>query len=584
MSARARPPEVPASSTRTVSDGLAGGRDIRLWTALALAVLGSVFLTFGGITGVLAGARPGYLAWPLLAALAALPAALAIGLAWRGRPNVAVGVLAAGAVLAPGRMLLDAQFVADAALAARPELYVAVSLESPSPQLGLWLLLAGHAATLLAGVVALSSLHNATEPEGPTRRTRQQALSASTLLGIAAAAALALPAFHSDNVYLVSGSALDGPELVMGGTLVLAVAIPLSAALSVTARSWHVTRGTLLGLAAGVTALELPNLVSVMALPWLHLASGPIVGLVAASGLGAFAVWPLRPGGDSEPPAEPHIPSQRRLHVATGVLAMLTAGCAVVGGSTPHLMSLLDGSVIAAPSSRLLLVAAVLVAIPGAAMFLPNLAGTVRPVLAVVWVTVVFAGASLLATSVVAAKLPGATQPGPGVWWTVLAMVGALLLSVCTVVAGIVDREMEAESADRDLAERSSDPRLRVVAAVSAVLAIGAFGASTIDAPEFVGSGLWHDFGVPFWGLLAALLVVLGVLALAPRCRPARATALLTGAVGVVGVRALELPLVGGRVADSAAGVGSWLAFACLLSVAVGAALSAVSHRDSRRR
>ncbi|MGH3451644.1 MAG: hypothetical protein ACRDQW_13155, partial [Haloechinothrix sp.] len=235
----------PAPGT-SAADGRLGGHSARLLAGLGLAAVGSVVLSLGAAVEVVTGARPGYLSWPVLAVLAALPAALAIGLAWRGRPNVAVGVLAAGAVLAPGRMLLDSQFVVDASRASRPELYVAVSLQSPAPQLGLWLLFAGHLAALLAGVLALGSLRSEAEPEGPSRRVRQQALTASTLIGMAAAASLALPPFRSDNVYLLCGSALDGPELVTGGTLVLAVAIPLSAALSVTARSGHVTRGTLL--------------------------------------------------------------------------------------------------------------------------------------------------------------------------------------------------------------------------------------------------------------------------------------------------------------------------------------------------
>lgn len=376
------------------------------------------------------------------------------------------------------------------------------------------------------------------------------------------------------------------PELVVGGTLVLAGAIPLSAALSVTARSWQVTRGVFFGLAVGVVALVLPNLVSALALPWLHVASGPVVGLLAAAGLAGFAAWPVRVTSEATaasrtPAAETDVPDRRHLQLATGGLALVTAVFAVLGGRSPQVVSILDGSVIDAPAGWLLVVSGLLVAVPGAVMFSAAFATVVRPALSTLWAAVVMVGMSLVSTSVVASRIPGATDPGAGVWLTVVAVLCALLLGGTSLVAGIVDRDEEDTESPSD---GVVDQRVRIGAIVAGVLAFGAFGMSTIEAPDFAGSGLWQGFGVPFWGQLAGLLAVLGGLALAPRCRPSRAAALLAGVSGVVLVRALELPIAGPLIPGATAGAGTWLALACLAVVGSGAALSAISHRESRPR
>ena len=86
-------------------------------------------------------------------ALALLPAVLAIGLVVARLPIVAAGVLVGSALLAPGRALGDLQLVVDALAVARPELLVPVSLAPLSAGMGSWMLLAGHAATAVAGLL-----------------------------------------------------------------------------------------------------------------------------------------------------------------------------------------------------------------------------------------------------------------------------------------------------------------------------------------------------------------------------------------------------------------------------------------------
>lgn len=586
MSARAQPSPADEDSDLSRPKGSSATLDLRWGAALGLAVVASLLGLFGSTIDVIEGARPAYRAWPLLAGLAILPTGLTFWFLFRGRPHVASGILAAGAVLASGRILLDSQFLVDAARAARPELYFAETLRSPDPHWGLWSLLTGHLCAFAAGVLALNALEYDDDQDAPAQWVRQHALTGSTLAGLIAGVAVTLPGFRSDNAYLLSGSALDGPELVVGGTLVLAAAFPLSAALSVTARSWQVTRGVLFGLAVGVVALTLPNLVAALVLPWLHAGSGPILGLVAAIGLAALAAWrPQRPVsadlGTGQQAVEASVPGQRRLHRITGLLALLTALSAVLGALNPQVLSVVDGSAIEAPARWLLLVAAVLIAVPGALMLVPERAVAVRPALSVLWVAVVMVGTSLLSTSVVASRVPGAIEPGAGVWWTVLAMVFAIMLAVSSMVAGMVDREREEEAGD---VPAVGDGRLRIIVGVAALLTVGGFGMSTVVAPDYAGSGLWQDFGVPFWGLLAGALAVLGALALVPRCRPARASALLAAVAAVLGVRALELPLAGREFPGAAAGPGTWLTVAATLVVALAIGLSAASHGHSSQR
>lgn len=586
MSAHAQtsPADDVSASSRPVGGSANVG--LRWGGALGLAGLASLLGALGSVIDVVVGAEPAYPAWPLLTVLAILPTALASGFLLRHRPHVAAGVLGAGAVLASGRILLDSQFLADPVRASRPELYFAETLQSANPHWGLWFLLAGHLSALAAGVLALNALEHDNEQDLPAYRARQQALTAATLIGLVAGVAVTLPGFRSDNAYLLSGSALDGPELVVGGALVLAAAFPLSAALSVTARSWQITRGVLFGLAVGVVALTLPHLVAALTLPWLHVGSGSVLGLVAVVGLVAFGAWPVtrassQDGHARQRAVEASLPGQRRLHRITGLLALLTAGLAVLGALNAQVISVLDGSAIEAPARWLLVVAAVLVAVPGVLVLVPGQAVAVRPALSVVWVAVVMVGMSLLSTSVVASRVPGAIEPGAGVWWTVLAMVSALLLAASSMVAGMVDREREEESVDFDAV---GDGRLRIIVIGVGVLAAGGFGMSTIVAPDYAGSGLWQDFGVPFWGLLAGLLAVLGALALVPRCRPARASALLAAVVGVLGLRALELPLAGREIPGAEAGAGTWLTVAAMLVAALGTGVSAASHGHSRQR
>ncbi|GHE95866.1 hypothetical protein GCM10017786_30460 [Amycolatopsis deserti] len=405
---------------------------------------------------------------------------------------------------------------------------------------------------------------------------------AGLLLGMFAAVVSAvgvmMAPFTSSDAFLPAGSAFESPGLVLGGSLLLAFALPVATVLLAGSGS-AVARGGLLGLGVTAAVLGLPNLFSGLSLPGVRLAAGPILVLVGAAGMVAAAFLPTATTPDAtqdDEAGEITLPGIRRLRIVTGVLAVLTAAAAIAGALTPQVVitETLNGP--QSPSRSALLVAGLLVGVLGLVMFTAGPAGYARPALSVAWVTIPLAGTAVLTMAVTATELGAGLTPGPGVLWTALAIVGAAATACCSVVAGMVERDETTDPATAfgdGPAVPGADLLTPLVAA--GILAIGAFGTPSILAPDYVEPALWSSFGTPSWGLLVALLTVLGACVLAPRCRPARAAALLAGAACVAGLRAAELPLVGDEIAGAHAGLGWWLALGCALALVIAAVLAA---------
>jgi hypothetical protein len=558
-------------------DALDGQSATTLLAALVLGALAALLLTLGSVVPVVTGAVRGYASAPLLIVLAVAPMVLVGAFLMRGRQAAAVGVLAGFAALAPGRAVLDLQFVADPSLASRPELYGPEVFALPGPDAGLWLLLAGHVLVVAAGVVGVRAIGSRPEPGSAGRGLLPIGLVAA---GVAAIGVMMAP-FSGDDAFLPAGSAFERPALVLTGCLLLAFALPAAAGLAISSGTGGLSMGGLLGLGLAAATVALPELVSGLAVPRIGLSAGPIVVLVGALGFVVVAFLPGEgnPAGVADDEAgEASLPGSPRLRMTTGALALVTMLAAIAGTFTTQVVVAggLPGP--ESPSRWLLLVAGLLVGVLGAAMFVPGLAPAVRPVLSVAWAGVPLAATAVLTIAITATELGAGLSPGQGVLWTSVAVVAAVATACLSVVAGMVERDDSEEAA-----ELMPGPNMVTPLVAGGILAIGGFGTPSIVAPDYVEPALWSNFGTPSWGLLLALLTVLGACFLAPRSRPARATALLAGATCLAALRVLALPLTGDQIPGVHAGVGWWLALGCVVALAIATVLAPRGTAHTRK-
>lgn len=550
----------------------------RLRLALGVAIAGGVLLAVGPLLPVVSPDAPaGFSSGPLLVVLGLLPAGVAVVLAARGSSAAVGGALIAAALFAPGRALVDAQIAIEANRGAvRPELFLPNWLHGVHASTGLWLLIAGHVATLAAGVLAMG-LGDTGDPAAQTSDRRPGSYQGPVLvaLGLGALAALALVAlpFTSSNAFLLAKNTLDSPIVALVGGLLVAVAVPLAATIAVTSDDPSAARGWLLGDAAVVVAIALPRLVSGLAVTDLHPSWGPYGAVVAAAGLVAFGLITHRTVAagmdtgirdDAAEPADLNLPGQSRLHMATGVFGLLAAGAALVGADTalfelpPDLPHTTD------VAGRPLIPAAAVIGVCAIAMLVPRWASAVRPAIAVGWAAVFVAGTGAFDTALTATQISG-VRIGPGFWASGLAMLTALAAACCAGLAGGVERD------DVDLTTVSWQPAVLVPGAAAGLLAFGGFGLPVLSATGYTAPGLWSDFRFASWGLVFGLVAVIAAALLAPLCRPKRGAALLFGAAGVVLVRVLELPLNRSMAPNPTAGPGFLLAIACLVFLLAGA-------------
>ncbi|WP_158881091.1 hypothetical protein [Amycolatopsis anabasis] len=545
-----------------------------LAAAFAAGGLAAVLLTLGALLPVVHGGSRGYASGPLLVALALLPMVLAAAFVLTRRPLVAAGVLAGFGALAPGRIVLDLQFLVDPSLTAHPELYRPVSLAWPGPGPGLWLALAGQAALGVAGLLAARLLARQVDLRGsaaPSGVGGRRWLAGTVLAGLVAGVGLVMAPYRSGDAFLPAWNAFEGPLLVLGGCLLLACALPLAGAFAMGSGAGEVAGGCLFGLAGGVAAVAVPNLVSGLAVQSARPSAGPIVALLGAAILVVLAFAPAGPRTVDES-GEANLPGKRGLRVATGLFGMFTAFLAVSGALVPQIVKP-DGTTGGAesPARFLLLTAGLLVGVLGLAMLVPSLAARIRPVLSVCWIGVPLAGTAVVDTALASTEVFGTYSVGSGMVWTSLAMFAAATTACCSVIAGMVERD-ESEDADAD--GPRPGPGLLVPLVLGGLLAVGAFGLPATGAPAYTGASLFGRFDTPSWGLLAGLLVVLGAAFLAPRSRPPRAAALLFGAACVAGLRIAEPWLLGSPLVGAHVALGWWFALGSAAALVVAAVLA----------
>jgi hypothetical protein len=550
-----------------------------------VGALAAVSLSLGALLPVVTGAVPGFSSAPLLIVLALAPMAMAAGLALTGRHSAAAGLLIGLAVLTPGRLLLDLQFAVDSSMVARPELYLPTALENPGGGTGLWFLLAGHLLTACAGVLAAQVVRAQAESSGQVQPGRRRWQLIAPGFAVLSAVGLLMVPMRSTSVYLQVLSPFDGPFLIWAGSLLLACALPLAVLVAIGSTVDGIAKGTLLGLVFGTVAVALPNLIAGMSVPRLGVTFGPVMVVLAAVALAVLAF--LRPGRATadEPVSDRHdlageatVPGLSRLRLTAGVLGVLTAASSLAACLSALVTSPSAVAVPESPARWLLLLAGAIVGVLAVLTMVPATSAPVRPALSVAWAGVVLAGAAVLGTALAATGPTGGYSAAAGVFWTIAAMILATVTAGCSVILGVVERE-ESEDAGPDGPRPSGAVLTPLIA--GAVLAVVAFGTPTFSAPEYVAPGLWSDFGTPSWGLLAGLLTVLGAVALALRSRPGQAAALLSGAVVVLAVRATELPVLGGQVEASRAGIGFWLAVGSMVAFVLAAVIAVTGARKS---
>jgi hypothetical protein len=521
-------------------------------------------------------------AWLLI--LAALPPGLAIVCVTIGKAPTAAGIVTGAALLAPGLALVDAQFIHDALQASRPELMVPTSLAALTPATGAYLLLVGHLLTGAAGLLAagragagpdsdyFAALDTATSTTG-----RGRAVGWALAAGSVSVVGLLMPPFGSDNAFIVARDLIASPGLVKYGGLLIALTLLIGGVAAAANSRIPVARGMVVGLFLALAWLVVPQIVAVAAVDWLHMERGaPLIALVPI-GLLIFAT------GDRETDDQGDVQLEGS-PILTGVLGVLAGVATLFGAFTTLVVTSVDQP--ESYANRQLLPAGIVIIVLSVVLF-TKWASAVRPAFIVALGSVPLVGLAALDTAFTATTvgnlIPGfpvvtaSTHVGPAVWFTIAAFAVAAAAAIAAAVTGGAERDD-----DVDLSKPTLHTRYAIPAAGAVLFAIGAFTSPMIKAAGYTPAGIWSDFRLASWGLLIGLIVVVGAAAIAAFARPRRAAALLFGAAVVAGVRLLELPLTGGRVAGAGAGSGTWLTLACLVAlVAAGVAALTDPNKDA---
>jgi hypothetical protein len=459
---------------------------------------------------------------------------------------------------------------------------------------GIWLLLLGHLAALVAGVLAAgragadedSDYFAALDPSVATA-ARGRAMGWALACSTVAIAGLLLPPFRSDNAFLLAHDLVASPPLVMYGGMLIALTLLIGGVLAAGNARPALANGMVLGLFLAIAWLVVPQVVAVASIEWLHTGRGPLLALIP---LALLVVILFLRRTDRVELAEGELPPDLQLetsplHLVTGVLGVLT-GVAALGGALGALLVVDGGDELESYANRQFVPVGILVIVLGAALF-TKWAGVVRPAF-----VVSLAGVALVGLGALDAAFTGTTVSGPaisapivtaevrvgaGVWFTGVAIVLAVAAAVAAAVAGGAERD------EIDLSERTLHTRLAIPLGAAVLFAVGAFALPMIEAPDFTAPGIWTEFRLASWGLLIGFAVVAAAAVIAAMARPVRAAALLFGAATVVGVHLLELPMTGARVTGASAGPGTWLAVACLLALLVAAALAATQKQAEPR-
>ncbi|WP_141216943.1 hypothetical protein [Rhodococcus sp. 14-2483-1-2] len=522
----------------------------------------------------------------------------AVGVAGRS-VELAAALLAGYGAVALGFTLLDVALLSDPIDANRLELFRPLSAAMLDATAGAYVLLVGHAVSVLAGVAGWSAVHRAglgdgygqsvySEHVGRAAAGRVGPLLAALLgaFGVLAAVAAFASLYRSSDPVVIVTAVVESPVFVAVGSGVVGVAALVVAAAALAALSPQVASGASVGAGLGVLGFAGVALLAGLGTgDRVDAGLGAYLGTVAGLGLlicGAVLA-PVAAARDRRALERAQQretgargvrgvagPGTTRWHAAAGSAGVLSGVLFVVGSLLPILET---DSGIAVPqilATRVVLVAGFVMILGSVPLLFSEFASAARPFVSVFWLGAVAAAAAVLQSVVLAEDVEGVST-GVGALAIIAGVVAAVATGLLALFAGSAERDDVDTSADAG----TDGPLLGTALLGSGLLAIG------LALPLYRGSDLTaatvteFPWGWDTWGqmLLAAGVVVAAVVA--ARARPARGSVLLGGAAVAGIVHLSSWPLTSARATDPEMGPGVVPSVIGIVVLGVAAALSA---------
>ncbi|MDV8024497.1 hypothetical protein [Rhodococcus sp. IEGM 1330] len=522
----------------------------------------------------------------------------ALGVAGK-RIELAAALLAGYGAVALGLALLDVALLSDPIDANRLELFRPLSAAMLDATAGAYVLLVGHAVSVLAGVAGWSAVHRAglgdgyghsvySEHVGRAAAGRVGPMLAALLgaFGVLAAVAAFASLYRSSDPVVIVTAVVESPVFVAVGSGVVGIAVLVVAASALAALSPQVASGASVGAGLGVLGFAGVGLLAGLGTgDRVDAGLGAYLGTVAGLGLlvcGAVLA-PVASARDRRALERTQQretgargvrgvagPGTTRWHAAAGSAGILAGVLSVVGSLLPILQT---DSEIAAPqivATRVVLVAGFVMILGSVPLLFSEFASAARPFVSMFWLGAVSTAAAVLQSVVLAEDVEGVST-GIGALAIIAGVVAAAAAGLLALFAG---------SAERDDVDTSED-----AATDGVVLGTGLFGAVLLAVglalPLYRGSDLTaatiteFPWGWDTWGqmLLAVGVVVAAVVA--ARARAARGSVLLAAAAVAGVVHLSSLPLTSARATDPEIGPGVLPSVAGIVVLGVAAALSA---------
>ncbi|MGV8873439.1 MAG: hypothetical protein ACOH2Q_13000 [Rhodococcus sp. (in: high G+C Gram-positive bacteria)] len=535
----------------------------------------------------------------LAVALPVLVAVLAAAGTATTRIDSAAALLAGYGAVALGMTLLDVALLSDPIDANRLELFRPLSAAMLDATPGAYVVLVGHAASVLAGIAGWSAVHRAglgdgyghsvySEHVGRVAAGRVGPLLATLVgaFGVSAAVAAFFSLYRSDDPVVIVTAVVESPVFVAVGSGVVGITALVVAASALASLSPSVASGASVGAGLGVLGFAGVGLLAGLSTgDRVDAGFGAYLGTVAGLGL-------LICGAVLEPVAAVRDrralqraqhrengargarggagPGAIRWHAAAGSAGVLAGALFVVGSLLPILETDSGTAVPQILATRVVLVAGFVMILGSVPLLFSEFASAARPFVALFWLGAVSAAASVLQSVVLAEDVDGVAT-GTGALAIIAGVVAATATGLLALFAG---------SAERDDVDMSTDARTDGV-----VLATGSVGAVLLAVglalPLYRGSDFTAatvtelPWGWDTWGQMVLAVGVVVAAVVAARARATRGSVLLAAGTVAGVVHLASWPLTSARAADPEMGPAVLPLVAGIVVLGVAAALSA---------